>query len=142
MGKSSFQIQPAERLMVPKLVSFFGPDGAGKSTQVRILVNRLGPAGLRVKKVWIRSPHTLAFIVSRLLFRLGLYRVAVNPFGLGAKQPLVYPQSLSKGIWAFIETISVLPLILLRVYLPLWMGYRLVAERYVVDTIVTISYFI
>ena len=37
---------------------------------------------------------------------------------------------------------SVLPLILFRVCFPSIMGYTLVAERYVADTIVTVAYFI
>lgn len=40
-----------------------------------------------------------------------------------------------------LELISVIPVILFRVYIPLHLGYTLVAERYVVDTVVTIAYF-
>lgn len=128
--------------MVPKLISFFGPDGAGKSTQVRILRDHLMSRGFHVRKVWIRSPHTLAFLLTQIMYRVGLYRVATNPFGVTAKQPLVNDRLVSRRLWAFIEIVSVMPLILFRVYLPLWFGYTLVAERYIADTIVTVSYFV
>jgi hypothetical protein len=45
-------------------------------------------------------------------------------------------------VWALIEFASVLPWIIQRVYLPKGLGYTVVAERYVVDTVVYLSYWL
>ena len=165
----------------PRFVHFFGPDGAGKSTQVDLLVSKLKSNGTNVKKCWIRSPHTLAFLLSMFFLRIGFYRVSstsigrcdmfpatnyepkhgnvppwdirVNPWRgtilnregnvvVLERIPLVNRSVLLRWFWAAIELVSVLPLIIYRVYFQLFLGYILVAERYVIDTIVTIAYFI
>lgn len=145
-------------------------------------MKRLRSNGLRVKKVWIRSPHTLAYLLSLFLLKRGFYRVSstilegtqasaqslesekeskyiepwdirVNPWRemrpeskntcrIVEKIPAVDSNSQLRSFWPFLELISVLPLILWRVVIPLFLGYTIVAERYIVDTIVTIGYFI
>lgn len=165
----------------PRFVHFFGPDGAGKSTQVDLLVGELKSRGVRAKKCWIRSPHTLAFLLSMFLLRIGFYRVSSTSIGKPEKSrvvghkpqlgdiqpwdvrinpwrgisfdregnvvvreriPAVNSSALLRWFWAAIELVSVLPLILYLVYFRLFLGYVLVAERYVIDTVVTIAYFI
>jgi hypothetical protein len=44
-----------------------------------------------------------------------------------------------RSLWGAIEFMSVIPHILFRVYVPHWLGYTVVAERYVVDSVVTIA---
>jgi hypothetical protein len=128
--------------LVPYLISFFGPDGAGKSTHVELLLKHFQSNRTKVRKVWIRSPHTLAYLLSCLLVKIGFYRTTVNPFGMQVKVPAVHTNLRLGFFWSMIELVSVLPLILFRVYVPLFLGYTLIAERYVVDTAVTIAYFI
>lgn len=41
-----------------------------------------------------------------------------------------------KWVWSFLEFVSVVPLVIRRMYLPLMLGQTIVAERYVIDTIV------
>ena len=127
----------------PTLIAFFGPDGAGKSTQARMLVNYLRSHGrLRVRLVWIRGRHTLAFVIANFLIKLGYYRsFAVSD---GTQFKVFDPQSLPriKGLWGFIEFVSVLPWILLKVYLPRFLGFTVVAERYVIDTVAYLGYWL
>jgi len=47
-----------------------------------------------------------------------------------------------KGFWGFLEFLSVLPWILIKVKLPLLLGCVVIAHRYVVDTIVSVAYFL
>jgi thymidylate kinase len=171
----------------PRFIHFFGPDGAGKSTQVNLLLKMLKSKGIRAKISWIRSPHTLAFFASMLLIRIGFYRVSLTSLGKIQDLPLAYRPKLKKNkllgrpvswggdvnvnpwrdvfidnkgnvivcekipaidrsrvlrsFWGLIELVSVLPLILYRVYLQLLRGYVIIAERYVIDTVATIAYF-
>ena len=128
--------------MVPRLIAFFGPDGTGKSTHAEILVNHFKSHKNKVRKVWIRAPHTLAYLFSRFFVKIGFYRIVSNSFGRQVKIPAVHTSRSFRLFWPMIELVSVLPLVLFRVYIPLFLGYTLVAERYLVDTVVTIAYFI
>ena len=123
---------------LPRLIHFFGPDGAGKSTQSSILIDFLINKGFKVKKCWVRSPHTLAFVLWRLFVKIGFYRVVCMH---AAKLPAVDRNRILRGFWSMIELVGVLPIIF-RVYVSMSRGYILVAERYVLDTLTTIAYFI
>ena len=125
----------------PRFIHFFGPDGAGKSTQVKILVDFLERKGVQVKKYWVRSPHTIAFVLWRIFVRIGFYRGVMNPFGVPIKLPAVNRSRVLRSLWTATEFLGVLPIIL-RVYISILRGHRLVAERYVLDTVVTIAYLI
>jgi hypothetical protein len=108
---------------------------------VKLLVNHFQSRKSRVKKAWIRAPHTLAYLLSRFFVKIGFCRVVINPFGKKTKLPAVH---LNRGIrlfWSAVELVSVIPVILFRVYIPLFLGYTVIAERYVVDTVVTVAYY-
>jgi energy-coupling factor transporter ATP-binding protein EcfA2 len=124
-----------------RLIHFFGPDGAGKTTQAQMLTKLLGNRGYRVREFWVRSPHTVAYVLWRLFNRIGFYRIIWNPFGVGIKIPAVNRNSSIKSFWAFVEFLSVLPHIV-RANMFMSRGYRLVAERYLLDTITTVAFFI
>lgn len=128
-------------LRFPTLVHFFGPDGAGKTTQVDMLLHIEGSNAFRVKKFWMRSPHTLAFLAWQLLIRIGFYRVIRNSLGGETKVPAVSTDRVLKSFWLALEFLSVLPLIM-RFRLAVIRGYSIIAERFILDTIVTMAFFI
>lgn len=123
------------------LIHFFGPDGAGKTTQVDLLIDFLGKKGVKVHKCWVRSPHTLAYIMWRLFVRIGFYRIMWNAFGVGIKIPAVDRNKLLREFWFVLEFFSVLPHIIKTNRL-MSKGYKIVAERYILDTITTVAFFI
>jgi thymidylate kinase len=126
----------------PRVIVFFGPDGAGKSTQARLLIGYLKDHKRRPHMAWMRGRHSLAFILAELFTRLGYYRVVKSPSGVAYKvfDPRLIPKL--RRVWGFIEFASVLPWIIQRVYLPRVLGYTVVAERYVVDTVVYLGYWL
>ncbi|MEM4468906.1 MAG: hypothetical protein QXS32_07580 [Candidatus Nezhaarchaeales archaeon] len=123
-------------------ISIFGPDGSGKSTQARILAKHLVNRGLKVKLVWIKSRHTLAYIISRVFAKLSPRFLVLNPHGTIIRINAINNNPIGRLIWPWIEFMSILPLVILRVYLPLLMGYVIVAERYMVDSVVSIAYWL
>ena len=128
--------------MLPaRFVHFFGPDGSGKSTQVNLLVDYYLNRGIKVRKFWLRSPHTFAYLLWKFLVLIGFYRCIVNAFGVQVKIPAVQRSNFLKEFWSIVEFLSVLPLIA-RAKLYLLRGYALIAERYVFDTITTIAFFL
>jgi len=110
------------------VISFCGVDGVGKSIQARLLMNFLNRNGMKVKMVWIRSPHTFAFYLWRLFQKFGF-----------STPPL--SNNFDKYVWLWIEFFSIVPKILLDVKVPVWFGKKLVAERLVIDSIVTASFY-
>ena len=121
---------------------FFGSDGAGKSTQARLLRGYLNFHGHQTRIAWLRGRHSLAFVIAKFFSKLGYYRVGKVPSGVTYRvfDPGLLPRL--QHFWGAIEFLSVLPWIILRVYLPRVLGYTIVAERYVVDTVVYLSYWL
>jgi thymidylate kinase len=126
---------------MPRAVIFFGPDGAGKSTQAKLLIKHLESQRLRVRWTWIRGRHSLAFVLSNFLKKQGYYIIATSG---DIPHKVFDPRLMPKlqRVWVFIEFISVLPWIITRMYFPMAFGYIVVAERYVIDTLVYMGYWI
>jgi thymidylate kinase len=116
-----------------------GIDGTGKTTVARSIANHLNATGHRSKVVWIKSLHTLASLIAATLRISGRKDRFVNANGqlVDRFAPGKY-RFLRKG-WGLIEFVSILPLVVLKVYLPILAGYTIVADRYLIDTIVMIS---
>jgi len=126
----------------PSVIIFFGPDGAGKTTQAKLLMKYLKAHGYRPWWTWIRGRHSLAFVLANLFTKIGYYQtVEAAP---GKKHKIFDPRLLPnlRSLWGIIEFVSVLPWIFLRVYGPKFLGYTIVAERYVVDTVAYLGYWL
>jgi len=118
-----------------KAIIFMGPDGAGKSTQAKLVGAWLVKRGFKVRFCWIRGRHSLAYVLSNFLIQIGYFRVVQGK----TSERVFDPKLLGIGfcnLWGFIEFVSVLPWILKRMFLPLWFGYTVVADRFVLDTVV------
>jgi len=119
---------------LPKAIIFFGPDGSGKSTQADLLIRELNVRKIRNKKIWIRSLHTLAFLISK---------VAMHTLRLSHIYELrsrYANNSFFRTTWSFIEFISILIPIILKFSVPIRQGYVMVAERFVIDWIVSLAF--
>jgi thymidylate kinase len=124
------------------MVHFFGPDGAGKSTQVAKLAAYLEEQGAKVHKAWVRSPHTLAFVAWKCLYKLGLCKQLHNPFGDRGSRPCIDQNRVTRFLWVVLEIVSVTPVVLREAVLPATRGRAIVAERYLLDTVATIGWFL
>jgi thymidylate kinase len=144
------------------MIAFFGPDGAGKSTQAELLVRFLEARGFKVKKAWVRSTHTIAYLLWLVFYKLNLcedrsgflnkmkkgFVVSyLNENLYGAVSPITMSPPRLKGrfsyfLWSTVELLGIVPVIILQVYLPLFLGRVVVAERYVIDSIASIAYFL
>lgn len=121
---------------------FCGPDGAGKSTHVQLLIEYFKSRGYRTRRSWIRALHSLAFVASEFLIARGYFRILSNPAGGSHK---VIDLSLIpnlRRVWPMIEFVSMIPLIIVRVVIPNLLGKLVVSERFTMDSIISISYLI
>jgi len=103
-------------------------DGVGKSIQARLLTKFLNRNGIKVKMIWIKSPHTFAFYLWGLFHKFGFLTPPLN-------------SNFDKHVWLWIEFFSIIPKILLDVKVPVWLGKKLVADRLVIDSIVSVSFY-
>jgi len=114
-------------------------DGSGKTTLAELLIQYLKDQGYRVLYVWIKSLHLLAYYISRIFDIFDRTETIVNPNGMRIKRFNTKNLRYIRSAWPLIEFISVLPWVILKVYLPIFFGYTVVADRYLIDTIVTVS---
>jgi hypothetical protein len=119
------------------VIAFFGPDGSGKSTQADLLIDYLEGKNLKTRRAWIRAVHGSAYVISRVLIRMGYVKRA--PAGTPERR-LDLGRSPLRRIWPWVELSSMLPLILIRVKIPSFLGRVVVCERFTLDSIPSISY--
>jgi len=123
-----------------RIISICGPDGVGKTTQIRLLHSILSIyEKYEIRYLWIRAHHTLAYLILKLLYILGCRWVLL--------EFLDFKDSLSRKIWLYIEFVGIVfKLIVLEMRkLICKLKSRInrkiciyLAERYLVDSIVTI----
>lgn len=132
------QVKKDRKRKHPKVIILFGADGVGKTTHTSRLLKIFMKKGYRVKGCWLRARHSLSYLVSQILLRLGFQAIVKQ----GDTEILDSRSLPEKRIWSLLEFVSILPWILARMNLPLLLGYMVIAERYVVDTIVYNRYYI
>ena len=114
-------------------------DGSGKTTLANWIAKCLRSKGYKSRYVWIKAQHTLAFLISKVLTAFGWNRTFRNPKGIAVSSFRVHEGTFARKVWPVIEFLSVLPLIIFKVKLPILFGYKIVFDRYLIDTIVSIS---
>jgi len=125
-----------ENMGYPRLIAITGIDGSGKTTICRYLVAYLNVRGYKTKHVWMRSLHTLAYNISKIIEYLSGSNLIMNPNNKRIKR---FNYSHYAGIWPYIEFISIIPLIIFKIHFPLLLGYTLIADRCTIDTVITIA---
>ncbi len=116
-----------------------GMDGTGKTTLAKFIIDHLNCAGYRTRYVWMRHHHTIAFLLSQILIKLGWETEFINQNNVKVRRFDIKKQYISQMIWLFIEYISVIIKIFFSVYIPILLGYKVVTDRYIIDTIITLK---
>lgn len=111
-----------------KVIFFYGPDGSGKTTLAKLFSKYLS-FNTCVKVSWLRGTHTFASLLARFIARFKVFRGFNNPY-YNIRIP-----NYMKGLWRLIEFISILPIIIFKIYIPSLLGYTVVCERSIPDFI-------
>jgi thymidylate kinase len=127
--------RPATR---PRFIYLSGCDGAGKSTQARLLLARLESLGRRPRHLWLRFP----FLLSLPLLAYARWRGYSWYEQAGAARHGYWDFGRSWPLRALLPWVLLLDALLAalrKVYIPLWLGRTIVCERFALDTLVDLS---
>lgn len=113
------------------LLVFVGTVGSGKSTQIEKLSSKLESEEYRVKKYFLKTGHLFAYIFEVLLAHLFVTeKQDVSPIRtLLTERPEVFKRLF--GIWIFLDLISITAKFIVKIYIPLKLGYTLLIEEYI-----------
>ncbi len=116
----------------PRCIHLAGADGTGKTTQARLILALLCKQGIRARYAWLRFPRL--FCTPFLIYaRLRGYshqevvdgcRYGMWDFRASWLMANVFP-------WALLLDAFLIAMV--RIYIPLWLGYTPVCDRFVVD---------
>ena len=119
------------------IITFMGPVGVGKSTQMRLLEDHLKSENVKVVKTFIKSSHGLAYVLGRLLLALGANERVSYPDGFAR----VYPRKdVVRGLftlWSFLDTLSIAIKFFFTVYVPFSLGFTILIEEGLLMTLHT-----
>jgi len=120
-----------------KLIYFFGPDGTGKTTHAELVSSYLKRKDVRALRATVKQHHTISYLLLKLFRPKDKDYLMLNYFG--------FDSALKKRIrkpWKMLELFSLMPAVAYRVLLPSLMGFTVVCDRYVIDTLAVLSYFL
>ena len=120
-----------------RIITFMGPVGVGKSTQIKLLEDHLKSENIRVVKTFIKSSHGFAYILGRSLLVLGAHEKVLYPDGLTR----IYPRrDVVRGLfplWSFLDTLSIAIKFFFTVYIPYSLGFTILIEEGLLMTLHT-----
>lgn len=119
------------------IITFLGPVGVGKSTQMRLLEDHLKSENIRVVKTFIKCSHIFAYILHRVLLALGVYEEVLYPDGLTRMLPRSEVVRKLFPLWSFLDALSIAIKFFFRVYIPFSLGYTILMEEGLLMTLHT-----
>lgn len=124
----------------PMLISFDGIDGSGKTALAEILARAFDDAAVRRRIVWIRGGSTrilrpARWIGKRILGRAGA-AASVSPEAKEADRAVLFRHRSARAIWPWMIFFEGVFSNIFRVGLPLLGGCVVIADRYVLSTLI------
>ena len=119
-----------------RLIAFSGVDGAGKSTQIKLLVEQLKDAGHQPRYLWSRGGYTPGFnMLKTVLRRLSRERL-VPTSGPSAQRTEAFRQPWKRRLWLSLALLDLLWLYGFAIRIWCWSGRDVICDRYWQDTLI------
>ena len=119
------------------IITFIGPVGVGKSTQMKLIKDYLKLKGIRATQTFIKSNHALTYILSESLKALGLYEKVTYPEGVTRIYPSREVVRRLFPLWCFLDMVSITFKFFFTVYLPFRLGFTPLIEEGLMMTFYT-----
>ncbi|ASJ03588.1 hypothetical protein A3L09_10130 [Thermococcus profundus] len=124
----------------PRLICIIGPDGAGKTTQAKLLIEKLRERGYKYEYRWMRFHHLFSLPLLALARLMKLTEVETLSDGKKLGYHHFYKSKLVSTIYPFILYIDTLLAMIFKIYIPLKIQRkRIVCDRFVHDTLVDLA---
>jgi len=121
-----------------KTIAFTGIDGSGKTVIARTVATLLLKRRFKVKILWIKSLHTLAYLIYCFFRKTWGIEYIVNPRNRVVEHfATQYMEKMGK-LWGLVEFISIIPWILVANILK-HINYIVICDRYLADFLATVS---
>lgn len=122
----------------PTCIYLAGADGTGKTTLATKLVEELRSHGARCKHVWLRFPQLLSIplLVYARLRGYSYYEV------IGDARYGYWNFSRSwvmSRVFPWVMLVDAFLFSIVQVYVPLWLGYTVICERFALDMLVDLA---
>ena len=128
-----------DKRTMPRLVCICGPDGTGKTTQARLLVDDLSSIGMKAKYIWLRFSHIISLPLLGYMRFVGISKMERHQGGDRIGHHDLWGRPLLSRIYGICLFLDMYLATLARIRTSLALGYVVVCDRYVVDTIVDIA---
>jgi len=120
-------------MMEGKLWVFSGLDGAGKSTQIELLLRRLKQDSVAARRVWARGGYTPFFDWAKTVLRR-LHSKALPPSGHSAERTRRFQSPVVQRVWLTIAMLDLFVYYGIWVRWLQWRGQQVLADRWIEDT--------
>jgi len=117
------------------LIAFSGLDGAGKSTQIELLMDRLRREGLKPICVWTRGGYTPLFEGLKALLRR-LPGRTVPPAGNNPQRARAFGKGWVRRLWLVLALLDLAWVYGVQLRWRRWRGQIVICDRYLWDTLV------
>ncbi|MCP4357182.1 MAG: hypothetical protein GY796_04075 [Chloroflexi bacterium] len=118
------------------LIVFSGLDGAGKSTQIELVLADLRTQGINPVYLWVRGGYTPLFNAAKsVLRRLSGGRI-VPPSGQSATRTKAMRQSWKRRLWLWLAMLDLIVVFGVQIRWWRWQGRPIICDRYIWDTLI------
>ena len=125
--------------MGKKAVFFCGIDGSGKSTHACMAFKDLKAKGVNCRYEWLRYPRFFSFIPLALSSLLVSTREMHAPADNTTHKGPFHSNKVIIRLWILFQLIDAFLSMLKNVYLPVLVGYTLIIDRCVIDTLIDVA---
>lgn len=119
-----------------RLIVFSGLDGAGKSTQIRLLMDRLEAEGRKPVCLWTRGGYTSGFRLLKSALRHLSGGRALPEAGHTPRRERAFSSPALRRAWLGLAMLDLLRVYAVQVRFRVWRGRTVVCDRYLWDTLV------
>ncbi|ACJ17347.1 Hypothetical protein TON_1856 [Thermococcus onnurineus NA1] len=124
----------------PRLICIIGPDGTGKTTQAKMLIEKLREMGYEYEYRWMRFHHFISLPVLALARLMGLTEIQTLPDGRKIGYHHFYRSKLISTVYPITLYLDMLLAMIFKIYIPLKVQRkRLVCDRFIYDTLVDLT---
>jgi thymidylate kinase len=125
----------------PRLICIVGPDGTGKTTQAKLLIEKLRERGrYKYEYRWMRFHHLISLPVLALARLMKLTEIQTLPDGKKIGYPHFYRSKVISILYPITLYMDTILAMIFKIYIPLKIQRkRIVCDRFVYDTLVDLA---